>query len=223
MHLVLTGLEPCIIFRLGVWNYSWEGEGSQPAQSRKCGCPVCSSMTFMIPLCHQKALFNKGAVLLLLQGPCSCFANEIAWLVSKIRDLLKLLPRKGGGQGVQLSLKVVGSASSHKKLLRMNQSNFWTNFYVNFIWNPRKTLEPPAEKSWVCWIPRKHSCPYCSLLTSLRDSQARGCPSPSQPPSRQMGSLGSLACWEICSTNTKGQLLHYNQGSSLQTFWSLLV
>lgn len=80
MHLVLLGLKPCRTLRPGVCGYSggWGAEGGQPAQSRQAGSAGCSSITFMVPLCHQKPLSNKGPGPPLLEGPSSCFANEIA-------------------------------------------------------------------------------------------------------------------------------------------------
>lgn len=69
----------------------------------------------------------------------------------------------------------------------MNQSNFWTDFYINFIRNPRKTLEPPVEENRLCWIHRRHSCPFAAFSPPLVTAEPEAAPTPASPQAAKLG------------------------------------
>lgn len=158
MHLVLPGLESCIILRLGVWNYSGvRGEASLHSPGKVAVQAAAPSPLWFLCVTKRHYLtkelsfcfFRALAVVLQMRLLDWWAKSEIFW---------SCCPGKGEGKEFNYpSQWVVGPAWSYTELLRMNQSNFWIYFYVNFIRNPRKTLEPPAEKSRVCWIRRTHS------------------------------------------------------------------
>lgn len=95
MHLVPLGLCPAKSLRSGSEITAGGREASVHSPGNTTAQAPAPSPLWL--LCVTKASSKQRTGPSALQGSCSCFANEIAWLVSKIRDLLKMLPRKRGG------------------------------------------------------------------------------------------------------------------------------
>lgn len=144
-------------------------------------------------------------------------------MVSKIRDLLKPLPRKGGGRRAPLSPTL--SSRICLVLLRAveNEPKRLLDRLLGKIL--QKSQEDPAaasiKRAGSAGVLRETPVPIAAPSPPLGDSRPRGCPSFSHPPSRRAGVFSLLE--NLLDDGSKGQLHRQVQGTGLQPPGSLLV